>query len=139
MHNDLSPYNRPYTKFQVATVDQDYPTPSLSVDFRGNESWSNDRDWVIYQNDENVTPSGFRVPNLRELLIMQTRLPREAWKTYQGRTYTTGGGDGTFNGQNGRPNKGGGFRFNAEENSIGATGAGTGGHEGYIRAVRDIQ
>lgn len=162
VHNDLSPYNRPYTKFQVATVDQDYPTPSLSVDFRGNESWSNDRDWVIYQNDENVTPSGFRVPNLRELLIMQTRLPREAWKTYQGRftlispwhysramylsyttfsrgTYTTGGGDGTFNGQNGRPNKGGGFRFNAEENSIGATGAGTGGHEGYIRAVRDIQ
>lgn len=27
MHNDLSPYNRPYTKFQVATVDQDFENP----------------------------------------------------------------------------------------------------------------
>ena len=45
-------------KFQVATVDQDYPnTPSLSVDFRGNEAGQT-RDVVIYQNNENVTPVG---------------------------------------------------------------------------------
>ena len=79
-----------------------------------------------------ITPSGYRIPNLRELLIMQTRLPDDAWKSYPGagltdngggkamylsftsfsRRSTETGGDGTL------PNKNGGFRFNAIRISI---------------------
>ena len=91
---------------------------------------------------------------LRELLIMQTRLPDDAWKSYPGagltdngggkamylsftsfsRRSTETGGDGTL------PNKNGGFRFNAAEGSgsIGATGTGD-LDNGYVRGVKDEQ
>ena len=101
-----------------------------------------------------ITPSGYRIPNLRELLIMQTRLPDDAWKSYPGagltdngggkamylsftsfsRRSTETGGDGTL------PNKNGGFRFNAAEGSgsIGATGTGD-LDNGSVRGVKDEQ
>ena len=145
-HNDLSPYNRPYAKFRVATRDQDFEnagrerTWSIPA-FR----WRNWRDWSEYQT-MTITPSGYRIPNLRELLIMQTRLPDDAWKSYPG------GGLG----DNGRGkamylsftgfsrigiigNKDGGFRFNAADNSIGATSVVNGTDGGYVRGVKDIQ
>ena len=153
-HNDLSPYNRPYAKFRVATRDQDFEnagrerTWSIPA-FR----WRNWRDWSEYQT-MTITPSGYRIPNLRELLIMQTRLPDDAWKSYPGagltdngggkamylsftsfsRRSTETGGDGTL------PNKNGGFRFNAAEGSgsIGATGTGD-LDNGYVRGVKDEQ
>ena len=145
VHNDLSPYNRPYTKFQVATADQDFEDPgrerTWSIPaFR----WRNWRNWSYYQT-VTITPSGYRIPNLRELLIMQTRLPNDAWKSYPG------GGLG----DNGRGkamylsftgfsrigiigNKDGGFRFNAADNSIGATSVVNGTDGGYVRGVKDI-
>lgn len=148
-HNDLSPYNRPYAKFRVAANDADFPTPKIDVNVLNRWSWEGDHDWKWYQT-ASITPRGYRVPNLRELLIMGTRLPANAWKTYSGcfglyhheskamyMTYTSfsrgtyNGGDGSISGKNG------GFRFNAEDGSIGATGSKADG--GYVRGVRDEQ
>ena len=148
-HNDLSPYNRPYAKFRVAANDADFPTPKIDVNVLNRWSWEGDHDWKWYQT-ASITPRGYRVPNLRELLIMGTRLPANAWKTYSGHfglyhheskamymTYTSfsrgtyNGGDGSISGKNG------GFRFNAEDGSIGATGSKADG--GYVRGVRDEQ
>lgn len=124
--------------------------------------WQNWHPWSYYQNSQ---PSGYRVPNLRELLIMGTRLPQTAWKTYNGGrfdgnyhalymtfttfsrgTYTAGGGDGSFNGEQDKPNKTGGFRLNMNDGSIGATGSdfstngsNIGSDGGYVRGVKDIQ
>ena len=143
-HNDEQPSNRPYGKFRVAPSDADYPTPDINIW----KDWKNDHKWVWYQT-ASITPSGYRVPNLRELLIMGTRLPENAWQTYKGgavnlykskamyMTYTSfsrgsyGNGDASISGKNG------GFRFNAEDGSIGATGSNADG--GYVRGVKDEQ
>lgn len=44
---------------------------------------------------------------------------------------------GTYNGDGSISGKNGGFRFNAEDNSIGATG--TNAEDGYVRGVKDEQ
>ena len=152
-HNDEQPSNRPYGKFRVAANDADYPTPKIDVNALNRWNWEDDHDWVWYQT-VSITPSGYRVPNLRELLIMGTRLPKDAWRTYTGKwgwpvtiythsskamymTYTSfsrgsyGTGNSSISGKNG------GFRFNAEDGSIGATGSKADG--GYVRGVRDEQ
>lgn len=152
-HNDEQPSNRPYGKFRVAANDADYPTPKIDVNALNRWNWEDDHDWVWYQT-ASITPSGYRVPNLRELLIMGTRLPKDAWRTYTGKwgwpvtiythsskamymTYTSfsrgsyGTGNSSISGKNG------GFRFNAEDGSIGATGSKADG--GYVRGVRDEQ
>ncbi len=150
VHDDQSPYNRPYGKFRVASVDSDYPGPKVSVGGSiGNRflQFDNLHDWSYFQTE--AIPNGYRIPNLRELLIMCTRLPESSWKTYEASylwndyhrktmyvTYTSfsrgtyGNGDRTFS------NKTGGFRFNAEDGSIGATES---GHGGYVRGVKDEQ
>lgn len=67
-HNEREQDNRPYQYFEVHP---DYfPT-------------SGAYNWTYYQT-ANVCPSGYRVPNQRELLIMSTRLPPEAWSGYAG-------------------------------------------------------
>lgn len=147
-HNDLSPYNRPYAKFRVAANDADYPTPSIDVDALNRWSWEGVQDWRWYQT-ASITPSGYRVPNLRELLIMGTRLPDDAWQTYEGRwllyrheskamymTYTSFS-RGTYDGDGSISGKNGGFRFNAQDHSIGATSSDADG--GYVRGVKDEQ
>ena len=147
-HNDLSPYNRPYAKFRVAANDADYPTPSIDVDALNRWSWEGVQDWRWYQT-ASITPSGYRVPNLRELLIMGTRLPDDAWQTYEGQwllyrheskamymTYTSFS-RGTYDGDGSISGKNGGFRFNAQDHSIGATSSDADG--GYVRGVKDEQ
>lgn len=147
-HNDLSPYNRPYAKFRVAANDADYPTPSIDVDALNRWSWKGVQDWRWYQT-ASITPSGYRVPNLRELLIMGTRLPDDAWQTYEGQwrlyrhkskamymTYTSFS-RGTYDGDGSISGKNGGFRFNAQDHSIGATSSDADG--GYVRGVKDEQ
>ena len=67
-HNEREQDNRPYQYFEVHP---DYfPT-------------SGAYNWTYYQT-ANVCPSGYRVPNQRELLIMSTRLSPEAWSGYAG-------------------------------------------------------
>ena len=152
-HDDESPYNRPYGKFRVAPSDADYNvelnTPILDTywDLGAAERktyFTNEYNWSQYKT---VTlPYGYRLPNLRELLIMQTRLPDDAWTLYStryfGRTYeskamymsyTSFSRAGTLE----LEHKNGGFRFNAQDKSIGATESGNDG--GYARGVKDLQ
>ena len=68
-HNEREQDNRPYQYFEVHP--NYYPQNSDVYH------------WTYYQT-ANVCPSGYRVPNQRELLIMSTRLPTEAWSGYAG-------------------------------------------------------
>ena len=140
-HDDESPYNRPYGKFRVSPNSADYPTPEIYGGVIGGE-WRNDQKWAWFQNA--TLPNDYRMPNLRELLIMGTRLPDEAWKEYRTplgwypqkvmyMTYTSFSRQGMAGGLE---NKVGGFRFNAKDKSIGAIEA---GHTGYARGVKDLQ
>lgn len=68
-HNEREQDNRPYQYFEVHP--NYYPQNSDVYH------------WTYYQT-ASVCPSGYRVPNQRELLIMSTRLPTEAWSGYAG-------------------------------------------------------
>lgn len=68
-HNEREQDNRPYQYFEVHP--NYYPQNSDVYH------------WTYYQT-ASVCPSGYRVPNQRELLIMSTRLPPEAWSGYAG-------------------------------------------------------
>lgn len=73
-HNERQQDNRPYAYFEVHP---DY--------FTG--AYNNWYTWQYYQT-YNPCPTGYRIPNQRELLIMSTRLPDEAWKDgYKGEHY----------------------------------------------------
>lgn len=152
-HDDESPYNRPYARFRVSPSNADYcgdnATPGLKAE-RYDFTWQHWNTWNWYQNK--TLPDGYRLPNLRELLIMQTRLPGTAWTTYQDHySGLPGGWDDkdysskamymsytSFSRRNiSELNKNGGFRFNAENSSIGATGPSVDG--GYARGVKDVQ
>ena len=78
-HDDESPQNRPYAKFRVSagTEEAIFPKPNCSWDWDwGWKATWNDQKWDYFQTQ---TPSGgYRTPNLRELLIMATRLPQPA-------------------------------------------------------------
>ena len=150
-HTDVQISNLPYAKFQVQGVD----IPSPQCDTRGNLLtgvtfyFKNEQRWTDckqYEDDGLIT-GGYRLPNLRELLIMLNTLPETAWKSYEatylGRTYTSKAmymcktqfsraGKDHF-GTNRLS-----FRMNADNKSIGLLNdAGTEG--GYIRAVKDVR
>ena len=150
-HTDIQISNLPYAKFQVQGVD----IPSPQCDTRGNLItgvtfyFKNEQRWTDckqYEDDGLIT-GGYRLPNLRELLIMLNTLPETAWKSYEatylGRTYTSKAmymcktqfsraGKDHF-GTNRLS-----FRMNANDKSIGLLNdARTEG--GYIRAVKDVR
>lgn len=155
-HSDTDPQNRPYEKFRVAPVGEDYNNmgnkPEIYVAGTGRYrslAFDNDANWSSYQTI--TLPDGYRLPNLRELLIMGTRLPDSAWKTYEasyrywGSYYTVTGKAMylsmtsfsrryTVDGYSGRE----GFRFNAKDQSIGVPPTGDTG-KGYVRGVKDVQ
>lgn len=77
-HNERNANNRPYVKFRVHS--EVCPNPKRVWD-----GWSrvwNTHPWSYYQTWAEYPP-GYRIPNQRELLIMATRMPTEAWKTFQ--------------------------------------------------------
>ena len=86
-HNETEEWNLPYEKFEVdaATV----PSPSYERAYRILEGYylafTNSYNWLTYQPytaDEIYCPDGYRCPNLRELLLMSTRLPESTWPNY---------------------------------------------------------
>lgn len=150
-HNDTDPQNRPYEKFRVAPVGKDYNNQSNGPTYRvggtiGNRYlvFTNAGNWSQYQTL--VLPDGYRLPNLRELLIMGTRLPEDAWETYSA-TYiirysskamylsmTSFSRRYTVPGYSSRD----GFRFNAQDQSIGVPPISDDG-KGYVHGVKDVQ
>lgn len=78
-HNNESD-NRPYLAFSMDPGT--YPEPDLGS-YWINNLFNNARFWQSYQTN-NPCPDGYRVPNLRELLIMSSRLPDNAWETFRG-------------------------------------------------------
>lgn len=83
-HNEREDENRPYVRFLVHN--DVFPTPQNTGSW-SNKKW-NSNNWDYYQT-HNPSPSGFRVPNQRELLIMSTRMPDNAWKEFSSNGKTT--------------------------------------------------
>lgn len=156
-HSDTDPQNRPYEKFRVAPAGKDYNNqnniPETDVrGYIGNRYlvFTNAGNWSQYQTL--VLRDGYRLPNLRELLIMGTRLPESAWNTYEA-TYkpvigstqhyyskamylsmTSFSRRYTVPGYSSRD----GFRFNAQDQSIGVPPTDDTG-KGYVHGVKDVQ
>ena len=124
--------------------------------------FTNTDSWITYQNAPNACPPGYRVPNQRELLIMSTRMPDNAWReyvvpggwgrpevrskaTYMCRTGFSMNGqyNFTFEYEGITPYGGGslgpreGFMWSAE-NSVFML-QNDRGETGYVRCVRDLQ
>ena len=92
--HEKSPNNRPYKKF---IVDKDIygadPDQNVITFYNGESgafnnhdagyTWSNQGSWIQYQSPNTPCPSGYRVPNQRELLIMSSRLSKDQWPVYK--------------------------------------------------------
>lgn len=146
-HTDIQISNLPYAKFQVQGVNSDSPTPDYGyIWYLGKTDFSNHLTWeecLQHEISENLS-SGYRMPNLRELLIMLNTLPESAWKTYTSgltnrskamymcKTQFSRAGKDHF-GENRRS-----FRMNANDKSIGLLNDAT-SDRGYIRAVKDVR
>lgn len=149
-HNERDADNRPYEKFQVLGAESDTPTPRTSAyywDWQWNVSWDNGNAWQYYQTN-NECPPGYRIPNQRELLIMSSRLPEGAWKTYVGRG--PAGNERAWSkaiylcqtafsmdGINGYSKDRDGFHYNAQSRAFVLQNNQS--EVGYVRCVRDIQ
>lgn len=78
-HNNESD-NRPYLAFSMDPGT--YPEPDLGeIGIIWEDLFNNALSWQSYQT-YNPCPDGYRVPNLRELLIMSSLLPENAWETF---------------------------------------------------------
>lgn len=118
-HNERQQDNRPYAYFEVHP---DY--------FPKGDNWYT---WQYYQTD-NPCPTEYRIPNQRELLIMSTRLPDEAWKDgYKGEHYMSQTAFSLM-GQPPYTDKRVGFIWHKNGNFILVNG----GETGVVRPVKDI-
>lgn len=79
-HDERSDVNRPYAKFRVHSdaVGGDGQKPH--IDNWNRREW-NDYGWQYFQTF-NLGKPAYRIPNQRELLIMTTRMPQNAWPEF---------------------------------------------------------
>lgn len=117
LHNERDKNNMPYAKFRIHS--NLYPNSK--------------QNWDYFQTYKGY-PNGFRIPNLRELLILSTRLPSSAWtsNSYMCQTGFSMKGDYHYN-----------------ENRVGFYWDSSSGNivlindkeddKGYVRPVQDVQ
>ena len=145
-HNERHPVNNlPYAKFRVHAETR--PTPTYERVWSGIFtgwviSFTNAQNWEYFQTNAPY-PAGYRIPNQRELLIMTTRMPKNAWPTY------------TVRNTSGKPNyicqtafslDGQGPEYNSNRDGF-LWGASSGvfflqnntDEKGYVRPVQDVQ
>lgn len=145
-HNERHPVNNlPYAKFRVHA--ETCPEPQYSREFSFDTwgyyiSFNNAQNWGYFQTNAPY-PAGYRIPNQRELLIMTTRMPENAWPTY------------TVRNTSGKPNyicqtafslDGQGPEYNSNRDGF-LWGASSGvfflqnntDEKGYVRPVQDVQ
>ena len=139
-HNERSANNLPYAKFRVHkdAFNPKGETPFVD-DWKG--GW-NDYPWKNYQT-VNPYPAGYRIPNQRELLIMTTRMPADAWPTFRNSVWeitpdyvcqTSFSLNGTAPYENGKRE---GFLWNSESGVFYLQNSTD--DEGYVRPVQDVQ
>ena len=84
-HNERSANNLPYAKFKVHANTCPEPQYSRTGNWPNYSiSFTNAQNWGYFQTNAPY-PAGYRIPNQRELLIMTTRMPENAWPTYTDR------------------------------------------------------
>lgn len=150
-HNERDILNKPYAKFLVMNSDSDMPTPNVSLNRSWDWThweyylvWGNANAWQHYQTYENY-PAGYRIPNQRELLIMASRLPKEAWKTYSASGWretrsskaiylcqTAFSMDGDYPYDSNRD----GFHYNAQSDAFVLQN--NQNEKGYVRPIKDV-
>lgn len=143
-HNERDADNRPYESFQVHNDDRPEGA-NLQYDAFGAWHWVNAHAWQYYQTN-NVCPSGYRIPNQRELLIMSSRLPEDAWKTYSDRGWVGSASSKaiyicqtafSMDGINGYNSQRDGFHYNAQSKAFVLQNSTS--EIGFVRCVRDVQ
>ena len=85
-HDETRDINRPYMKFEMEAISRNANQNEAHYDYKwsipvGGE-FKNSNTWSVYRNSSNACPAGYHIPNQRELLIMATRLPSNAWETF---------------------------------------------------------
>lgn len=139
-HNERSDVNRPYAKFRVhADV---FPEP----DFIRGTTWDwNYQLWIYYQTWF-AYPVGFRIPNQRELLIMSSRMPSDAWKTFTDLARTLKPDyvcqtAFSLNGKYPYSSERNGFMWHSSNSEFFLQNDGSNGgpEKGYVRPVQDVR
>lgn len=155
-HNERHQYNRTYAKYEVlgkeSDINQNNVKPVCKIEWNISSgyyfSFDNSSSWYQYQ-ETNPCPTGYRIPNQRELLIMATSLPSDAWKTYKAyREYWPQPNElskkATYMSKtsfslNGNPpynSNREGFMFHAEGGNFSLQNSRD--EKGYVRCVRDV-
>ena len=110
-HDEKSEHNLPYVKFEV------------NYSIRGNNTWT------YYQTYNPCENDGFRVPNMRELLIYTSR--GNITGNYHLQSYTGFSMNGFGPYAAGNRN---GYSYNTEDGSMGPAN-----HQGHVMGVRDVR
>lgn len=145
-HNERHPVNNlPYAKFRVHA--ETCPEPQYSREFSFDTwgyyiSFNNAQNWGYFQTNAPY-PAGYRIPNQRELLIMTTRMPQNAWPTYTDRNTS---GKPNYICQTAFSLDGQGPEYNSNRDGF-LWGASSGvfflqnntDEKGYVRPVQDVQ
>lgn len=141
-HNERDADNKPYAKFRVHK--DVFPNPELIwYDMWNSKTWYEFQTWSEY-------PVGYRIPNQRELLIMTTRMPDDAWPefsdTYRLLTYRINPDyvcqtAFSLNGEYPYSSERNGFMWHSDNREFFLQNdSNNGGPEkGYVRPVQDVQ